>query len=119
MGVSPDTLFNNPDHTIILADYIAQGRVGFKPETGPITEFLYVGGFALLEHLRISYTTKDPYNIVPRDVLEFTHTTPFSSSRSLRGPARRLDASQDSPLDAQGGRPSEMTLLLAEPFDPG
>ena len=100
MGVSPDTLFNDPDHTIILADYIAQGRVSFKPETGPITEFPYVGGFALLEHLRISYTTKDPYNIVPGDVLEFTHTTPHPP-RPLRGHACNPDASSDPPLDAQ------------------
>ena len=118
MGVSPDTLFNNPDHTIILANYIAQGRVSFKPEMGPIAEFPYVGGFALPEHLGMSYSTEDPYNIIPRDMLEFTHTTP-PPSQPLHGHSCRLDASLDSPPDVWGGCPLEMTLLLAEPLDPG
>ena len=118
MGVSPDTLFNDPDHTIILADYLAQGRVGFRPESGPIAEFPYIGGFALPEHLGMSFSTKDPYNIFPGDVLEFTRTTPLPPGQ-LRGYARNPDASLDPPQDKQGGLSSEMTMLLAEPFNPG
>ena len=118
MGISPDTLFNDPDHTIILADYLAQGRVGFRPESGPIAEFPYVRGFALPEHLRMSYSTEDPYNIFPGDVLEFTHTTP-PPSRQLHGHTHNPDASLDPPQDEWGRLSSEMTMLLAEPFDPG
>ena len=66
----------------------------------------------------MSYSTEDPYTILPGDVLEFTHTTPLPS-RPLRGHTRRPDASLVSPPDVRGGRPSEMALLLAEPIDPG
>ena len=64
---------NDPHYTTILADYLTQGRVGFKPEQGPIAEFPLVGRFALPEHLGLSYATEDPAIIFPGDVLEPAH----------------------------------------------
>jgi hypothetical protein len=36
---SPDTFFTDPDVALIFAKFLSEGRVGFKPEEGPIVEF--------------------------------------------------------------------------------
>ena len=96
MGVSPDTLFNNLDYTIILSNYFTQGHVRFKLESGPIAEHLYVRGFALPEHLGLSYITEDPSTIFPEDALEFTHA-PLPMPRTPQGYACDPNASRAPP----------------------
>jgi hypothetical protein len=35
----PDLFFTDPDVALIFAKFLQEGRVGFKPEEGPIVEF--------------------------------------------------------------------------------
>jgi hypothetical protein len=36
---SLDTFFMDPDTALIFAKFLSEGRVGFKPEEGPIVEY--------------------------------------------------------------------------------